>query len=152
MVLVATSTPDHTFPATATAVQRKLGIGRAIMADLQAVCAGFAYALATADGFIRTGQVLALVIGARPSRASWTGATGAPACCSATAPARSSCGRAWPGSRADQGVLATQLGADGRHYDDLWVDGGPSTTRPPATSANGREVFGAPSASWRARR
>ena len=65
LILVATSTPDHTFPATATAVQRKLGIGRAIAFDLQAVCAGFAYALATADNFLRIGQVrTALVIGA----------------------------------------------------------------------------------------
>src|SRR6476661_5491709 len=51
LILVATSTPDHTFPATATAVQRKVGIGPAIAFDLQAVCAGFAYALATADNF-----------------------------------------------------------------------------------------------------
>ena len=65
LILVATSTPDHTFPATATAVQRKLGIGPAIAFDLQAVCAGFAYALATADNFIRAGQArTALVIGA----------------------------------------------------------------------------------------
>ena len=64
-ILVATSTPDHTFPATATAVQRKLGMPRGIAFDLQAVCAGFVYALATADNFIRAGQArTALVIGA----------------------------------------------------------------------------------------
>ena len=144
MVLVATSTPDHTFPATATAVQRKLGIGRAIAFDLQAVCAGFAYALATADGFIRTGQVrTALVIGAETfSRIlDWRDrgtcvlfGDGAGAVVLRAEPQ--------PGSRADRGVLATQLGADGRHYDDLWVDGGPSATQTTGhLRMNGREVF-----------
>ncbi|HEX6014026.1 MAG TPA: beta-ketoacyl-ACP synthase III [Geminicoccaceae bacterium] len=144
LVLVATSTPDHTFPATATAVQRKLGIGRAIAFDLQAVCAGFAYALATADGFIRTGQVrTALVIGAETfSRIlDWRDrgtcvlfGDGAGAVVLRAEPQ--------PGSRADRGVLATQLGADGRHYDDLWVDGGPSATQTTGhLRMNGREVF-----------
>ena len=65
LILVATSTPDHTFPATATAVQAKLGAPAMIAFDLQAVCAGFAYALATADNFLRVGQArTALVIGA----------------------------------------------------------------------------------------
>src|SRR5215208_811178 len=63
LVLVATSTPDLTFPATATAVQRKLGIGRCMAFDLQAVCAGFTYGLTTADALLRTGAVKrALVI------------------------------------------------------------------------------------------
>jgi 3-oxoacyl-[acyl-carrier-protein] synthase-3 len=144
LVIVATSTPDHTFPATATAVQRKLGVGPTIAFDLQAVCAGFAYALATADSFIKVGQVeTALVIGAETfSRIlDWTD--------------RSTCVLFGDGAGAvvltagdgagtarDQGILATTLAADGRHYAHLQVDGGPSSTRTVGyLRMNGREVF-----------
>jgi 3-oxoacyl-[acyl-carrier-protein] synthase-3 len=144
LVVVATSTPDHTFPATATAVQRKLGIGPCIAFDLQAVCAGFAYALATADNFIKVGQAeTALVIGAETfSRIlDWND--------------RSTCvlfgdgagavvlsSRESAGSSADQGILATALAADGRHYAHLQVDGGPSATQTVGhLRMNGREVF-----------
>lgn len=144
LVLVATSTPDHTFPATATAVQRKLGMGRGIAFDLQAVCAGFAYALATADGFLRTGQArTALVIGAETfSRLlDWQDrgtcvlfGDGAGAVILRADEQR--------GAKTDRGILATHLGADGRHYGDLWVDGGPSATGTTGhLRMNGREVF-----------
>ena len=147
LILVATSTPDHTFPATATAVQRKLEAGRGIAFDLQAVCAGFAYAVATADGFLRTGQAAtALVIGAETfSRIlDWRDrgtcvlfGDGAGAVVLQAEPRSGDGGR-----RTDRGVLATHLGADGRHYGDLHVDGGPSATRTTGLlRMNGREVF-----------
>ena len=84
LIIVATATPDMQFPATATIVQQKLGISGCPAFDVQAVCAGFVYALATADAYIRSGMATtALVIGAF-----WTGTTGAPACCLATARAQ----------------------------------------------------------------
>jgi 3-oxoacyl-[acyl-carrier-protein] synthase-3 len=144
LVLVATSTPDLTFPATAVAVQRKLGLPRGIAFDLQAVCAGFPYAITTADSLLRTGAARrALVIGAETfSRIlDWED--------------RSTCvlfgdgagalvltAEEQPGTRRDRGVLATYLCADGRHQDHLYVDGGPSTTRTVGhLRMNGREVF-----------
>ncbi|HET6469289.1 MAG TPA: beta-ketoacyl-ACP synthase III [Geminicoccaceae bacterium] len=144
LVLLATSTPDNTFPATATAVQRKLGVPPGMAFDLQAVCAGFVYALAVADNFIRLGQArTALVIGAETfSRIlDWQD--------------RSTCvlfgdgagavvlrGEAQPGLASDRGILATRLSADGRHYLDLHVDGGASSTGTVGhLRMNGREVF-----------
>ena len=144
LVLVATSTPDLTFPATAVAVQRKLGLPRGIAFDLQAVCAGFPYAITTADSLLRTGSARrALVIGAETfSRIlDWED--------------RSTCvlfgdgagalvltAEEQPGTARDRGVLATYLCADGRHQDHLYVDGGPSTTRTVGhLRMNGREVF-----------
>ncbi|MDH3662713.1 MAG: ketoacyl-ACP synthase III [Alphaproteobacteria bacterium] len=144
LILVATTTPDHTFPATATAVQQKLGADAAAAFDLQAVCSGFVYALAVADNFIKTGQATrALVIGAETfSRLlDWTD--------------RSTCVLFGDGAGAvvleaeegsgtvqDRGVLATHLGSDGRHYKALFVDGGPSSTGTTGhVRMNGREVF-----------
>jgi 3-oxoacyl-[acyl-carrier-protein] synthase-3 len=144
LILVATTTPDHTFPATATAVQRKLGAGRCAAFDLQAVCSGFVYALATADNFIRVGQArTALVIGAETfSRLlDWED--------------RSTCvlfgdgagavvlrAEETAGGQNDRGILSTFLTADGRHYDALYVDGGPSSTGTAGhVRMNGREVF-----------
>jgi 3-oxoacyl-[acyl-carrier-protein] synthase-3 len=144
LVLVATSTPDYTFPATATAVQKKLGIGRSIAFDLQAVCAGFTYGLVTADAMLRTGSARrALVIGAETfSRIlDWED--------------RSTCvlfgdgagavlleAEEQPGLRTDRGLLASHLNADGRHHDHLHVDGGPSATQTTGhLRMNGREVF-----------
>jgi 3-oxoacyl-[acyl-carrier-protein] synthase-3 len=144
LILVATSTPDHTSPATATAVQRKLGIGKAIAFDLQAVCAGFAYALATADNFLRVGQATtALVIGAETfSRIlDWTD-RGTCILFGDGAGAVVLRAEDQAGSRLDRGVLATYLAADGTHYDDLYVDGGPSSTGTTGhVRMNGREVF-----------
>jgi 3-oxoacyl-[acyl-carrier-protein] synthase-3 len=144
LILVATSTPDHTFPATATAVQRKLGIGPTIAFDLQAVCAGFTYALATADNFIRAGQArTALVIGAETfSRLLDWEDRGTCVLFGDGAGAVVLRGEQQPGSRGDRGLLATHLGADGQHYQDLYVDGGPSSTQTTGhLRMNGREVF-----------
>jgi len=144
LILVATTTPDHTFPATATAVQHKLGADQATAFDLQAVCAGFVYALTVADNFIKAGQAKrALVIGAETfSRLlDWTD--------------RSTCVLFGDGAGAvilqaeqskgtvgDRGLLATHLGSDGRHYESLYVDGGPSSTGTTGhVRMNGREVF-----------
>ncbi|MGI9417723.1 MAG: beta-ketoacyl-ACP synthase III [Geminicoccaceae bacterium] len=144
LILVATTTPDHTFPATATAVQRKLGAHAAAAFDVQAVCSGFVYALAVADNFIKAGQASnVLVIGAETfSRIlDWTD--------------RSTCVLFGDGAGAvllraedgggtvlDRGVLSTHIGSDGRHYDALYVDGGPSSTGTAGhVRMNGREVF-----------
>jgi 3-oxoacyl-[acyl-carrier-protein] synthase-3 len=144
MVLVATSTPDHTFPATATAVQHKLGIRQGLAFDLQAVCAGFAYAVATADSFLRTHQVdAALVIGAETfSRLLDWKDRGTCVLFGDGAGAVVLQAEKQHGARTDRGVLATHLRADGRHYHDLYVDGGPSSTGTTGhLRMNGREVF-----------
>jgi 3-oxoacyl-[acyl-carrier-protein] synthase-3 len=144
LVLVATATPDLTFPATATAVQRKLGVGPSMAFDLQAVCAGFAYALATADSFIRTGQVrTALVIGAETfSRLLDWQDRGTCVLFGDGAGAVVLQAEAHSGGRGGRGILATHLSADGRHYHDLYVDGGPSATQTTGhLRMNGREVF-----------
>ncbi len=144
LVLVATSTPDNTFPATATAVQRKLGTGPAMALDLQAVCAGYVYALTTAEALLRCGRARrALVIGAETfSRIlDWED--------------RATCVLFGDGAGAlvieaeegtgtvlDRGILAAALSADGRHYGHLYVDGGPSSTGTVGhLRMNGREVF-----------
>jgi len=144
LIVCATSTPDHTFPATATAVQRKLDCPVGIAFDLQAVCAGFPYALTVADQFLRLGQArTALVIGAETfSRLmDWSDrgtsvlfGDGAGALVLAAEPASA--------EPAPRGVLASYLAADGRHYDDLYVDGGPSTTGTTGhLRMNGQEVY-----------
>jgi 3-oxoacyl-[acyl-carrier-protein] synthase-3 len=144
LIVVATSTPDHTFPACATAVQRKLGALRAPAFDVQAVCSGFVYALAVADSFIVTGRArTALVLGAETfSRLlDWQDRS---TCVLFGDGAGAVVLRAEPGTGTvfDRGVLATHLGADGRHYDDLHVDGGPSSTGTIGhLRMNGREVF-----------
>ena len=96
LIVLATATPDDTFPATATIVQDRLGIRQGAAFDIQAVCSGFLYGLATADNFLKAGQFRRALVVPRPSRASWTGPTAAPACCSAMAPAPS----CWRRSRA----------------------------------------------------
>jgi len=144
LVLVATTTPDNTFPATATAVQRKLGCGPCMAFDLQAVCAGFAYAVATADSFIRTGEVdTALVIGAETySRILDWRDRGTCVLFGDGAGAVLLKAEKTPGTPLDRGVLATALAADGRHYHHLYVDGGPSSTQTVGhLRMNGREVF-----------
>ncbi|HYN38731.1 MAG TPA: beta-ketoacyl-ACP synthase III [Rhodospirillales bacterium] len=151
LIVVGTTTPDDTFPATATRVQAKLGNTRGAAFDIQAVCSGFVFALATADNFIKAGQAqTALVIGAETySRIlDWTdrgtcvlfgdgagalvlraanGAAGEPA-----APA---------GNKA-RGILSTHLHSDGRFRDILYVDGGPSSTQTVGClRMSGKEVF-----------
>lgn len=130
LIIVATATPDYTFPATATVVQQKLGITRGAAFDIQAVCTGFVYAIATADNFLARGQFeRALVIGAETfSRIlDWSD--------------RSTCVLFGDGAGAmvlerqdrakagDRGVKGVHLRSDGRFRELLYVDGGPSTTQ-----------------------
>lgn len=147
LIIVATSTPDDTFPATATAVQAKLGITRGAAFDIQAVCSGFVYALAVADNFIKSGQVrTAIVIGAETySRIlDWTDrgtcvlfGDGAGAVI-----VRAAAGAAVASDPDSAGILSTHLHADGRHRDILYVDGGPSSTRTVGhLRMTGKEVF-----------
>jgi 3-oxoacyl-[acyl-carrier-protein] synthase-3 len=144
LVICATSTPDHTFPATATAVQRKLEIPIGIAFDVQAVCSGFPYALTIADQFLRLGQArTALVIGAETfSRLMDWSDRGTSVLFGDGAGAVVLAAEAADDEPAPRGVLASYLGADGRHYDDLYVDGGPSTTGTTGhLRMNGQEVY-----------
>jgi 3-oxoacyl-[acyl-carrier-protein] synthase-3 len=130
LIVLATATPDNTFPATATKVQARLGMTRGAAFDVQAVCSGFIYALAVADNFIRSGQAkTALVIGAETfSRIlDWQDRAtcvlfgdGAGAVVLRAAPSN--------GSAAERGILSTHLHSEGGGYHLLYVDGGPSTT------------------------
>ena len=144
LVLLATSTPDQTFPATAVTIQSELGIRRGMAMDVQAVCSGFVYALTTADAYLRTGLATrALVIGSETfSRIlDWEDRTtcvlfgdGAGAVVLAAEPQ--------PVGEQPFGILSCQLRADGQHRDKLYVDGGPSTTQTVGhLRMEGREVF-----------
>ena len=144
LIVLATSTPDETFPATACRVQAGLGIRGGAAFDIQAVCSGFIYALATADNFIKAGQAqTALVIGAETfSRIlDWNDR----ATCvlfgdgAGAVVLQSGQGN---GDGADRGILSCHLHADGRYHDYLYVDGGPSSTRTVGhLRMSGREVF-----------
>jgi len=130
MIIVATTTPDMTFPSVASIVQRKMGVPTCIAFDVQAVCSGFVYALSVADGFVARGMAkCALVIGAEEMTRlmDWTD--------------RSTCvlfgdgagavvmePREGQGTKADQGLLGFALRCDGTKTDLLYVDGGPATT------------------------
>ncbi|WP_323795700.1 beta-ketoacyl-ACP synthase III [Nisaea sp.] len=144
LIIVATTTPDDTFPSTATKVQAKLGMEHGAAFDIQAVCAGFIYALATADNFIKTGQARAvLVIGAETfSRIlDWEDRT---TCVLFGDGAGAIVLRAAEGDEAesDFGVMSTHLHSDGRHRDVLYVDGGPSSSQTVGhVRMAGQEVF-----------
>src|ERR1700674_1335745 len=144
LIVVATSTPDSTFPAVAVSVQAGLGITRGAAFDLQAVCSGFVFGLAAADGLLRTGAFKrALVIGAETfSRLlDWTDRT---TCVLFGDGAGAVVLEAMPqaGSRDDRGILTSHLRSDGRHKDKLYVDGGPSSTGTVGhLRMEGREVF-----------
>ena len=139
LIVLATATPDQTFPSTATKVQAALGINDCIAFDVHAVCTGFLYALSVADSMLRSGNgTKALVIGAETfSRIlDWED--------------RATCVLFGDGAGAlvlgieegERGILATKLHADGRHNDLLFVDGGPSTTGTVGKlRMKGREVF-----------
>jgi 3-oxoacyl-[acyl-carrier-protein] synthase-3 len=130
LIILATSTPDQTFPATAVTIQADLGITHGAAFDMQAVCSGFVFALATADSYLKSGQFKrALVIGSEAfSRIlDWHD--------------RSTCvlfgdgagavvveAQKLNGALTDRGILATSLRSDGRYRDKLYVDGGPSST------------------------
>ena len=144
LIVLATSTPDQTFPATAVTVQAGLGITQGAAFDLQAVCSGFVYALSVADAMLRTGSAKrALVIGAETfSRIlDWNDRTtcvlfgdGAGAVVLEVQPGA--------GTPADRGLLTTHLRSDGRHRAKLYVDGGPSSTQTVGhLRMEGREVF-----------
>ena len=144
LIVLATTTPDHTFPATATRVQAELGITRGFAFDLQAVCSGFVYALSVADGFVARGlSKCALVIGAEEMTRlmDWTDRTtcvlfgdGAGAVVLQAAEGE--------GAKSDRGILSTHLHSDGRQYELLWVDGGPSATQSTGhVRMVGQEVF-----------
>ncbi len=131
LIVVATSTPDETFPASATVVQSKLGCTNgSIGFDVQAVCSGFVYALATADNFIKSGQVdTALVIGAETfSRILDWEDRGTCVLFGDGAGAIVLRGEEEAGTSDDRGVLSTHLHSDGSLHDLLYVDGGPSST------------------------
>jgi 3-oxoacyl-[acyl-carrier-protein] synthase-3 len=151
LIVLATATPDHTFPATATQVQHALGCNGGIAFDVQAVCSGFLYALGTADSMLRTGLAKrALVIGAETfSRIlDWEDRTtcvlfgdGAGAVVLEAQDVAETAGIA-AGPIDGRGILATRLHADGSHKDLLYVDGGPSTTGTVGKlRMKGREVF-----------
>jgi 3-oxoacyl-[acyl-carrier-protein] synthase-3 len=130
LIILATSTPDQTFPATAVTIQAELGITHGAAFDMQAVCSGFVFAMATADSYLKSGQFKrALVIGSEAfSRIlDWQD--------------RSTCvlfgdgagavvveAQKLNGALTDRGILATSLRSDGRYRDKLYVDGGPSST------------------------
>src|SRR5436309_1872778 len=139
LIVLATATPDQTFPSSATKVQATLGINDCIAFDVHAVCTGFLYALSVADSMLRSGNASrALVIGAETfSRLlDWED--------------RATCvlfgdgagALVLSGEESESGILATKLHADGRHNDLLFVDGGPSTTGTVGKlRMKGREVF-----------
>lgn len=144
LIVLATSTPDETFPATATKVQARLGIHQGAAFDVQAVCSGFIYALAVVDNFIKAGQSQnALVIGAETfSRILDWDDRGTCILFGDGAGAIVVSGRKSNGAAQDRGVLSTHLHADGRHHDLLYVDGGPSSTQTTGhLRMRGPEVF-----------
>jgi 3-oxoacyl-[acyl-carrier-protein] synthase III len=144
LIVLATSTPDQTFPATAVAVQNGLGINHGAAFDLQAVCSGFVFGLATADNFLRTGAFKrALVIGAETfSRILDWNDRGTCVLFGDGAGAIVLEAQAQPGTASDRGVLTTHLRSDGRHKAKLFVDGGPSSTQTVGhLRMEGREVF-----------
>jgi 3-oxoacyl-[acyl-carrier-protein] synthase III len=144
LIVLATSTPDNTFPATAVAVQEGLGINHGAAFDLQAVCSGFVFALATADNFLRTGAYKrALVIGAETfSRILDWNDRGTCVLFGDGAGAVVLEAQTEQGKTSDRGVLTTHLRSDGRHKSKLYVDGGPSSTQTVGLlRMEGREVF-----------
>lgn len=142
-IIVATSTPDLTFPSVATMVQAKLGMTKGFAFDVQAVCAGFVFAMANANALIISGQARrVIVIGAETfSRImDWSDRTtsvlfgdGAGALILEAAPG--------DGTTKDRGILSTDLNSDGRHKDILYVDGGVSTQSTGHLRMQGKEVF-----------
>jgi 3-oxoacyl-[acyl-carrier-protein] synthase-3 len=144
LIVLATSTPDNTFPATAVAVQSALGINHGAAFDLQAVCSGFIFALATADNFLRSGAFTrALVIGAETfSRILDWSDRGTCVLFGDGAGAIVLDAQPQSGIKPDRGVLTTHLRSDGRHKSKLYVDGGVSSTQTVGhLRMEGREVF-----------
>ncbi len=144
LIVLATATPDETFPATATRVQAALGMTRGAAFDIQAVCAGFVYGVSVADSLIKSGAAsTALVIGAETfSRILDWNDRGTCVLFGDGAGAIVLRGEEGKGTSADRGVLASTLHSDGRQHDILYVDGGPSSTRTTGLlRMEGKEVF-----------
>ncbi|MES5101049.1 beta-ketoacyl-ACP synthase III [Agrobacterium sp. BA1120] len=144
LIIVATSTPDNTFPATAVNIQNRLGITGGFAFDVQAVCSGFVYAMATADLYIRGGMAKrVLVIGAETfSRIlDWNDRTTCVLFGDGAGAVVLEAGEG-EGKTSDRGILTSNLRSDGSHKDKLYVDGGPSTTGTVGhLRMEGREVF-----------
>ena len=144
MIICATTTPDETFPATATIIQARLGMVQGAAFDVQAVCSGFIYGLSVADSMIRAGQArTVLLVGAETmSRLlDWNDRT---TCVLFGDGAGAVVLQAYEGTgtNADRGVLNTRLFSDGRLHDMLYVDGGPSSTVTTGKlRMQGKEVF-----------
>lgn len=144
LIVLATATPDQTFPATATRVQAALGMTKGAAFDVQAVCAGFVYGVSVADSLIKSGLAsTALVIGAETfSRILDWDDRGTCVLFGDGAGAIVLKGEQGAGTPADRGILANALHSDGRHHDILYVDGGPSSTRTTGfLRMEGKEVF-----------
>ena len=144
LIVLATATPDETFPATATRVQAQLGMTRGAAFDVQAVCAGFVYGLSVADSLIKNGLAsTALVIGAETfSRILDWNDRGTCVLFGDGAGAVVLRAEEGKGTSADRGVLANALHSDGRQHDILYVDGGPSSTQTTGfLRMEGKEVF-----------
>ena len=144
LIICATSTPDETFPATATRIQASLGMTRGAAFDVQAVCSGFVYGLSVADSFIRCGQAgSVLVLGAETfSRILDWHDRGTCVLFGDGAGAVVLQGTESAGGTSDPGILSTHIYSDGRHHDALYVDGGPSSTKTTGhLRMDGREVF-----------
>ncbi len=144
LIVLATATPDETFPATATRVQAALGMTKGAAFDVQAVCAGFVYGVSVADSLIKNGIAsTALVIGAETfSRILDWDDRGTCVLFGDGAGAIVLKGEQGAGTSADRGILANALHSDGRQHDILYVDGGPSSTRTTGLlRMEGKEVF-----------
>ena len=144
LLVLATSTPDNTFPATAAKVQARLGMYHGTAFDVQAVCAGFICALTVADNFLQSGQAkTAMVIGAETySRIlDWNDRTTCVLFGDGAGAAVLSA-EEMPGNPSDQGVLAVRMHSDGRHYNALYVDGGVSSSQTAGyLRMQGKEVY-----------
>ncbi len=154
MVVLATTTPDNTFPATATKVQYRLGMVNGAAFDIQAVCSGFVYGLAVADNFIKTGQCkTVLLIGAetfsrildwedRSTCVLFGDGAGAVVIRAGKEDGEAEANVGESGHNRGRGILSTHLHSDGSTNDLLYVDGGPSSTQTVGhVRMNGREVF-----------
>ena len=143
-IILGTTTPDNTFPATAVTVQAELGLHHGAAFDVQAVCSGFVYALTIADSFIRSGQSkTVLVIGAETfSRLlDWNDRTTCVLFGDGAGAVIVQAGTG-EGTNADRGILTAHLHSDGRYKEKLYVDGGPSSTQTVGhVRMEGREVF-----------
>jgi len=145
LIVVATTTPDRTFPATAAILQNKLGITHGFAFDVQAVCSGFVFALATADGYLKTGMARrALVVGAETNSrlVDWTDRTTCVLFGDGAGAVVLEAQEAHPNGAGARGILVSSLRTDGSHWDKLYTDGGVSVNQQTGLlRMEGREVF-----------